>query len=248
MNSPLVFLRDGSTTIDSRLGRIYQYDVRCSQFPMRRLLSQRWQPRSYTWPVGANMHYQLRLDQGLEGACVGFAFAHELAAKPVIVPDMTKERAFNYYKKAQTLDEWEGEEYSGTSVLAGVKFLQKCGYYKSYAWTKDAYDLAVTVSLRGPCVLGINWHEGMWNTDKAGFIKPEGPVVGGHAILCKGFNAGKNAFMLHNSWGAGWGMTGTNAGCAWLGFNDMQALLNADGEACLPLRAQYEAAALLGEG
>ena len=37
------------------------------------------------------------------------------------------------YKQAQTLDEWPGDDYEGTSVLAGAKAVQAEGYMASTA-------------------------------------------------------------------------------------------------------------------
>jgi hypothetical protein len=237
-------LKGGYTTYDRRLDRLPEWDPRNDNYPIRRLLAPQQIPRSYTWPVGPRMADQLFLDQGVEGACVGFSFAHELAAKPKMVPS-SEEMARAVYKGSQFLDEWPGENYDGTSVNAGAKYLKGKGYYSSYAWTRDAYELAVTVSRKGPCVIGVDWFEDMFWPDEDGFLNIGGQVMGGHAILVKGYSVKRNrprtkkypaaAFTLHNSWGPGWGVKGT----AYLSLEDMHTLLNRDGEACLPLRTAY---------
>jgi hypothetical protein len=61
------------------------------------------------------------LDQGKEGACVGFAWSHELAAYPVRVEVDDEFARSKIYAEAQKIDEWPGEAYHGTSVLAGAK-------------------------------------------------------------------------------------------------------------------------------
>lgn len=233
-------LKGGHTTRDRRLDRLFQDDPRNNNYPMRRLVLPTWTPRSYTWAVGvgASMAYpesQLFLDQGQEGECVGYTFAHEWAAKPQVVSGVDENTAHSIYVYAQHNDEWPGTDYSGTSVLAGAKAGVEHRVYKSFAWSRSAAELAVVVSRRGPVVLGINWHEGMWDTNPAGFIAPTGEVIGGHAILCKGYNTTLHSFLLHNSWGIGWGQKG----CAWLHEQDLQCLLDANGEACLPLRNSY---------
>lgn len=236
-----IALKGGHTTYDRRLDRIPEWHPENDNFPMRRLFAPSQTPRSYTWPVGPSAIAQVFLDQGQEGECVGYSLAHELIAKPVMV-NATARTAHDIYTNAQLLDEWPGEDYSGTSVIAGVKYLHSSGYYKSYTWTRDAWELAVAVSRKGPCVIGINWKEGMWEPDKYGFLHAEGQVMGGHAILVKGFRLKRMtstypqaAFTLHNSWGPNWGV----GGCAYLSLDDMQTLLNEDGEACLPLRTSY---------
>lgn len=233
-------LKNNNVTQDPRLDRIPQWDPNNSNYPMRRLTSRLSGMRSWTWAVGINMKHQLWLNQGQEGACVGFSLAHELAAKPIIIPGIDADYAHKLYKGAQQNDEWPGEDYEGSSVLGGAKFATAKGLYQSYAWTKDAMELARSVAYKGPAVLGINWYEGMYNTDSLGRLKVEGEIVGGHAILCNGFNLAKNAFLLHNSWGPEWGERGTG----WVSMPDMQRLLNEDGEACLPLREPYDKAVI----
>lgn len=228
-------LRGGHITHDPRLGRVPEWDEKNLQYLIRRLTAPNIAPRSYTWPVGRSMGNQIYLDQGQEGACVGFSFAHELAAKPVIVPGITNAQGEIIYHGAQDNDQWAGSDYEGSSVLGGAKYLTAKGFYASYAWTRDVHELAVAVSRKGPCVLGITMHEGMMSPDADGFLRMTGNVVGGHAILCKGYNVRRAAFLLHNSWGRGWGLDGT----AWISGADLSALLAQDGEACMPLRKPY---------
>src|SRR5689334_10441072 len=66
--------------------------------------------RSYAWACNA------WLDQGREGACVGFGWSHELCAKPG-VHMVDNNFALAVYHRAQQIDEYPGEDYSGTSVL-----------------------------------------------------------------------------------------------------------------------------------
>jgi C1A family cysteine protease len=53
-----------------------------------------------------------------------------------------------------------------------------------------------------------------------------------HAILCRGFNAKKKTFLVHNSWGPKWGKNGT----ALIHWDDMQTLLAKTGDACIPMK------------
>jgi hypothetical protein len=185
--------------------------------------------RSYTWACGQF------LDQRAEGACVGFAFTHELIAKPKVYQGIDENFARTYYREFQKHDEWPGEAYEGTSVLAGAKVLTRDEFYLSYAWAQTVDDLAMAVAYKGPAVLGINWHDGMWDTGPGGYIEPTGAVMGGHAILCNGFNVNRDAFRLHNSWGQHWGENGG----AWLKREHLRQLFVDGGEACIPLRAPY---------
>lgn len=227
-------LRNGEVTEDPRLDRIVHYDERSRNFPVTAVIPQT-EPRSYTWPL------DITLDQGREGACVGFSIAHELRAKPKIVPGVDTALAMRIYKRAQFLDPWPGEQYSGTSVLAGVKAARELGHISEFRWAFGVDDLALAVSRKGPAILGIPWYRSMYRPTMvqhplmkapAPFIQVGGEIVGGHAILCRGYNRRYRAFVLHNSWGLGWG----NGGRAWITYDDMATLLRpGQGEAVIPI-------------
>lgn len=182
-------------------------------------------PRTWTWPCATY------LDQGTEGACVGYAFAHEIAAEPYPHP-ATAELASSIYHEAQKVDEWPGEDYSGTSVLAGVKTATRLGYYSGYRWAFTPSDAIRTISWQGPAVIGIFWHEGMINPDPAGYIHKTGKKVGGHAILVNAVNASARTVSLHNSWGPKWGINGN----AFMTWDTFAACLRDSGECCFPTR------------
>lgn len=199
--------------------------------------------RSYTWSCGQWN------DQGQEGACVGFAFSHELTARPAVVP-VDANGAREVYKLAQTLDPWEGEDYDGTSVLAGVKAVQRLypGKLDGYRWAFGLEDVVRVLGYRGPVVLGVNWYMGMFEPGGDGWIGPYGEWVGGHALLARGVKLVKNFermpmewvnvdldrsyVLLRNSWGRGWGMDGD----AKISLRDLDILLKQDGEACVPMK------------
>ena len=155
--------------------------------------SRRYAARDAFWPwtrrKTRNWSCYVTLDQGREGACVGFGCAHEAAATPVIVPDITAKVAKAIYQRAKQLDQWPGEAYEGTSVLAGMKAGKEKGWWKEYRWAFSERELALSIGYLGPCVLGVNWYEGMSEPDENGRIRPTGSLLGGHAILCSGYDA-----------------------------------------------------------
>lgn len=171
------------------------------------------------------------LDQGREGACTGFATAHELDAEPDHVEGVSAELALQLYHRAQQLDEWPGENYSGSSVLAAVTAAKELGYIAEFRWAFGEDDLAIAVSNVGPAVLGITWYEGMSETDENGYIEPTGAVVGGHAIACIGIDVETGDYLLLNSWSAAWGRDGV----ARIKREHVRKLLAEGGEACIPL-------------
>lgn len=214
--------------LDRRLDRLIEFDERSRNFPIRTLFTAATKkPRSYSWRCSAF------LDQGQEGACVGFAWAHELAARPSEIKNVTNSIARGIYKTAQTLDEWPGENYEGTSVLGGIKSVQTLypSFIGSYRWAFSLDDIILTLGYFGPVVLGINWYSGMFIPDSRGLIKVTGKIQGGHAILARAVSISRKEITLRNSWGINWGFQGE---CV-IGFDDLQRLLNEKGEACIPV-------------
>ena len=141
---------------------------------------------------------------------------------PIIPPSVI-------YQNAQKLDEWLGENYDGTSVRAGVKYLQNVKKVSSYYWGYDLNTLINTVLNIGPVVVGTNWYNGMFYPDKKGLIRLSGGLAGGHAYVINGVDKTKKLFRLKNSWGRSWGQQGH----AYISFNDMTRLIKERGEICL---------------
>lgn len=211
-------------TVQQILDWTPRFDERSRQYPIRTLVGAA-SLRSNSWTCG------ITLNQKQEGACVGFGWSHELAAKPKVVTGITNEFARGLYHLAQRVDEWPGEDYSGTSVLAGAKVVQQQGYIPEYRWAFDLNDILLTLGNYGPVVLGLNWYEGMWDTDSQGFIAPTGELVGGHCLLARGVAVKRQYVTLHNSWGAEWG---SNGDCK-IRFADLERLIHESGECCVPV-------------
>lgn len=222
-NVPLP-LRDGTQTLDARLDRLVQFDERSRNYPIRATIESD-QPRTKWW------RHTAKLNQRSEGACVGFAWAHELNTAPIEVEGMTDEYARGLYKRAQQIDPWPGEDYEGTSVLAGAQTVEERGFLDEYRWAFGIDDVILTLSWHGPVVLGVNWYYGMYFPDAGHYIRPGGQLVGGHAIMAIAYNHEHKVVYLLNSWGAGWGWNGL---CR-IKVADLATLLREDGEACVPV-------------
>lgn len=182
-------------------------------------------PRSYTWTCGTH------LDQGSLGSCVGNGFTHDALAKPNPHKGLTETDAVALYHRAQQLDDSPGENYEGTSVLAGAKASAERGWLVQYRWATTVDDIVATVGYVGPVVIGVDWYDGMMDTDAKGYIHATGSVQGGHCILVKGVNVKLKRFTLHQSWGTSWGIGGD----CYLSFADMAFLLSRQGEAAVPI-------------
>jgi hypothetical protein len=208
--------------------RLPSWDARNGSFPVTAVLPEKPQ-RSYSWGV------PMRLDQGPIGQCVGFAWAQELAARPKVHTKVSYDTARAVYLRAQQLDEWEGEDYEGTSILAGAKTAKEKGYLTEYRWAFTLSDLILTIGYVGPVVLGINWYETMMDTDDKGNIHVGGQIVGGHAILANGVSVPKRTITFTNSWGRGWGKDGQ----CFLSWSDTWQLMSEQGEVCVPIGRRW---------
>jgi hypothetical protein len=181
------------------------------------------------------------LDQGREGACTGFAVAHELIAQPSVVrrgidAHFAKTKI---YWEAQKIDRFKGGSYpgadpymEGSSVLAAMKIAKRLGYISEYRWAFGIEDVKKAISEIGPVVLGIPWYEGMFEPASCGKLHPIGEKVGAHAILARGIHVPGRKILLHNSWGSDWG----DNGCAWISWDDLAYCLRRGGEACIPTK------------
>lgn len=241
--------------------RQYELDWRSLAFPVTAALEQPvYRPRSYTWSISD------WFDQGSEGACVAFAFVHDLVAKPQVVVGLSDTHARGWYHHFQHEDPWPGcalgpscpiqpsterDRYEGTSVLAGAKVVTDKGFYSSYHWALSIEELVIGLGYFGPCVLGLDWYEGMFWPDDKGFLHPTGRIAGGHAILAHAVkivykptlafwrqrtwadvDLARSYVVLHNSWGKSWG----DLGRAKLSLADLERLLHQQGDACFPKR------------
>lgn len=240
-----VKLSDGTLTervgIDNNvrlLSRLVQFDERSRGFAIRATVGSK-KRRSYTWRCHA------QLDQGPDGACVGFGVAHELIARPAEVKDIDAKFAKEQiYWEAQKIDPWSGGAYpnanpfyEGTSVLAGVKVAKRLGWIDEYRWAFGLEDLILGVGHNGPALIGVAWHYGMFRPDSRNYIHVTGEVAGGHCVLVNAVNVKEERFTIHNSWGANWGKNGE----CYISFDDMGKLLGNYGEACFFLHRHNNA-------
>jgi hypothetical protein len=175
-------------------------------------------------------------NQGRTSQCVGYAWAHWIEDGPVIhggTPPIVKPDVI--YFNAQKIDEWPGENYHGTSVRAGAKYLKNIGKISSYYWAFDLETLINSVLHLGPVVVGTNWYLNMFYPNRNGLITATGRNVGGHAYVINGVDTTKQLFRLKNSWGQSWGQNGM----AYISFADMKKLINEYGEICIAVENQF---------
>lgn len=214
------------TCTDQRFGRLKSRDPQDHNYPLRALVNLEEPTRTRPWSAPDP------LDQGPTSACTGFSAAHFLAAAPHRHP-LTYEAGQQFYTWARKNDEWPGEDYEGSSVRGAMKGLERAGLIRGgYLWAFTAETVRDYVLRYGPVVTGTDWYLDMMEPDSKARIHPTGPMEGGHAWLILGYSADRDAFRMQNSWGIEWGTRGR----AWIGFDEYQMLLEADGgEACSPV-------------
>jgi hypothetical protein len=211
---------------------LYETQRRFGRLPSVDERDRRYRAATPRTDVVRKMHYDPPpiLDQGSTSQCVIYSGDTLLSAAPVRNASFgTSTRRTQIYKEVQKLDEWEGENYEGTSVRAMMKWFQAKGLVKAYGWATEAEAVMRHVLAVAPMQVGLDWTTDMDRPDAKGYIWPKGKVVGGHAFVLIGADRARRnpdgtigAFRMVNSWGSSWGQSGR----AWLTMGSLQKLLD----------------------
>ena len=178
-----------------------------------------------TWPTAQVFNQQDK------PWCVSYSGIAALVSAPhVNFPDVTFE---TLYKQCQLVDQWPGESYDGTSILALGKVLKRMGFIGEYRWANNVDQLANYILTTGPALAGVTWHSNFFSPDPNGFLSLGGGIAGGHAFLVAGVDlekkcpdGSKGAFRKLGSWGRSYGDNGR----VWIPFSVMSELIADDGE------------------
>jgi hypothetical protein len=227
-----VLIMSDKKKVDSGLGREISKDKKDSNY----LISNHLQ---LTAPPITQRYWDDSVwagDQGNTPQCVGYAWAHWIEDGPVLhAGSHPVVNPTTIYTEAQKVDEWPGENYDGTSVRGGAKYLKNAGKISSYLWAFDLTTMVNTVLTTGPVVVGTNWYYNMFYPDRNGLIRIGGGLAGGHAYEVNGVDKVKQQFRIKNSWGKSWGVQGH----AYISFNDMSRLIRENGEVCLATEVRF---------
>lgn len=181
---------------------------------------------------GSTDEGKMVLNQGQEGACVGFSIAavinrqrrlHESDA-PLVSTRML-------YEMARKFDEWPGEDYSGSSIRGGLRGFWHNGVCLEEDWRYNPSnpngDLNVDRAMKARSIgLGAyyrlrrqlnDYHAALnetgaicasahvhqgWMQSSGTEIKQHTQRAGGHAFAIVGYDS--TGFWIQNSWGTGW--------------------------------------------
>ena len=178
-------------------------------------------------------------NQAEEGTCTGYALVAVAEflywRKLGLPPDLSERWA---YEKAKLYDEWEGENYDGSTIRGAVKGWAKEGICPERYWPYKSgkrgrpkpysrirakeYPIAKyerclminnikhAIHYRGCVLAGVNIHEGWHSTIGKEIIpfKSKYHPQSDHAVAFVGYDDEKEVFWVKNSWGKEWGIKG----------------------------------------
>lgn len=89
----------------------------------------------------------------------------------------------------------------------------------AYARLANETELKQAIATYGDAWIGSPWYNSWFNPGADGVLPAADSIAGGHAYKLVGYDDAKGAFLMQNSWSAGWGL----AGHAWMpyGFIDL---------------------------
>jgi hypothetical protein len=187
-------------------GLLPSWDTKNENYPVAALLDPSAALVSKNWPLAQ------RVNQGNEPKCVGASLAQELSSEPVVIPISHPYTMDNIYNLAQKLDEWAGEGYAGTSLLAGLKALKQYGYLGEYRWAASVEDVLQSLSQLGPVIMAGPWLSGMFTPDAQGYVNVTGTGGNtGHAYMLGAVDAPTGDTTLKQTWGPNWSVMGWDA-------------------------------------
>jgi len=214
-------------------GALPEWDANNANYPVAAVLDTAATPVSKRWALAQ------RVNQGNEPKCVGASLAQELASEPMVIPISYPWTTDNIYNRAQTLDEWPGEGYPGTSLLAGLKAVKSYGYLSEYRWAANVDDLALALSQLGPVCMAGPWLSGMFTPDAEGRVRVTGTAGNiGHAYLLGELDWERGDAIIEQTWGQFWSrLTGPDGGWrARIALTDLSTLMRMGTQAAVILQ------------
>jgi hypothetical protein len=216
------------------LGRLVNHDPRSRSFAAPAPAT----VRSVTW-----QHYGPWLDQGSVGSCTGHALAQALNCRPGHLPRTryhTSVDAVRLYTAATAIDPFPGTypgQDTGSDGNSVCKAARAEGLIVAWQHAFGLDHMLRTLQPKeaggagGPVIVGTDWPESFFETDRRGFVSIAGQWVGGHEWLVYGVNVRDRYLWAGQSWGD-WGAL---RGRFKVPFDVMDTLLRRDGDVILPI-------------
>jgi hypothetical protein len=214
------------------LGRNVHHDSRSLAYP--------WQPaRGQPLASAEHPRHAPIFNQGTVGSCTGEAEEGCLSCDPLFaalppgtVPDQPG--ALALYSAAETID-GDGPyppNDNGSSGLSVCKAAMAAGLISGILHCFSLADVQDTLQVQ-PLITGINWYDSFDHPSADGLIaiSPGASVRGGHEVVLRRLDVGRQLIGGDNSWGPGWGA----AGSFWIGWADYERLLSEQGDATVPV-------------
>lgn len=196
------------TTVPGMGRSLIHHDPRSRNYPARGVLFAEDAPlRSKTWRRAQ------AYDQGATSECVAYTGKGVLNTGPFSLwaPYEVRSRydEDQFYAGAQSLDEWPGEDYDGTSALGLLRYLRAQRIVGEYRWAFGLDDVLKTLSYHGPVGVGSWWRRGMDEPGPDGRgLSYSGEYRGGHEWELMGVDVTRREVVAMNSWGEEWGDRG----------------------------------------
>jgi len=203
--------------------------------------------------VDLRIYLQGVRNQGAEGVCAGMASSAMKEYQESRDAGLDEYLSPRYvYSEAKKLDGMPGQEgTTNRAIMAALltkgicldatwPYISYAGYDKpktaddeafgfrisSYAKMTTILDMEKCLVDNGPFCLGLHINQG-WIGHKQDLI-PDPPrkyvSLGGHDVLCCGYDRITKSFLIRNSWGLGWG----SGGYSWISYNHvMRCLISA---------------------
>ena len=140
------------------------------------------------------------------GECVAYALAGFLEAYPN--PILQHPSPEWIYFGAKARDGLTIPYGNGTTLEAGVQYLEDEGYVKSAKFTENVVEMQNWILENGPIVIEAAWPSEMGSPDATGLAVPDGKYPTQHAYYCYAWNEATQSFWCQNEWGVSYGIDG----------------------------------------
>lgn len=165
-----------------------------------------------------------QLDQGREGACIGFGFTADILAAPAAQRDISSDLAHRYARHHWMRAQWLStgrpvDPDRGATMNNGATVAKQYGLIDGYLWAQNIEDVRNAVIAEGPVVMATKMFDGVATPTWQGVIQPNRSnkeYTSSHCMCITGYDPARKAkvrgrtgtyrmFFIRNSWGKGWG-------------------------------------------